>query len=554
MSQFNENVRRILAHLKGVKGWSMKDVSDQAFFFCVQDRERFYKWLRRVKCGESVSRHHQATVKFERALRWMIHSNESLFEDEHLDFTLQRFDVIEWVLRLVERSDLDKMMRGLGLDAGLNERLASNIAFNAELMGETPRKPLRASKSVMRQPYTTEPKVVVKWTGSKRRQAAEILRHFPRQIETYFEPFLGGASLLLGLLLSDIPVKRVRCSDINPALIGIWNIIKDDSDALCKFYEHFWIELQRRGKEFYYEVRTRFNEDHDPLKFFALMRTCRNGYVRFNKDAEFNTGFHHRRRGINPKWLRPLLGDWSTRLNAVDVQFEVKDYRAVESTPGDFMYLDPPYKSRRGDSYGVQFNLTELWGWLEGQRGGYALSLNGFKDDEDVRVDVPRHLYDESFLIDNGTNAFHRMMNRKVIARDSLYVRLMPSVEASHDAVEPPPPLLIATDATPVATEANPALMPPNEKIDRELVERIREWVHTAKFETRDTREVLLNDLLTGRKWNRTTGRAMPKLNDPTAKYFAGKWRNAVIKGIEAGLTLADAIDAALNDWLATQK
>ena len=66
MVQLNENVRVILAHLKEMKGWSMKDVSEQAFFFAPEDRERFYKWLRRVKRGERVARHHGTTVKFER--------------------------------------------------------------------------------------------------------------------------------------------------------------------------------------------------------------------------------------------------------------------------------------------------------------------------------------------------------------------------------------------------------------------------------------------------------------------------------------------------------
>ena len=262
----------------------------------------------------------------------------------------------------------------------------------------------------------------MKWTGSKQRQAAEILGHFPTQIETYYEPFLGGASLLLGLLLSEIQVKRFRCSDINPALIGIWTIIKDDPDALFQFYEDFWDELQRRGEEFYYETRTKFNEDRDPLKFFALLRTCRNGFVRFNREGEFNSGFHHQRRGIHPKSLRPLLEACSARLKAVDVRFEVKDYRSIESASGDFLYLDPPYKSRRGDTYGVRFDVAGLWTWLESQTGSYALSLNGFKGDQDMRVDVPSHLYDESFLIDSGTNPFLRMTNRRVIDRDSLYV------------------------------------------------------------------------------------------------------------------------------------
>ena len=130
-----------------------------------------------------------------------------------------------------------------------------------------------------------------------------------------------------------------------------------------------------------------------------------------------------------------------------------------------------------------------------------------------------------------------------------------PFAEAGDVAFEPSErrSLLIAAEAKPVATEAKPASMPPNEEIDEKLVERIRERVHTAKFETRDAREVLLSDLLTGRKGDHPKG-TVPKLNDPTARYFKNRWRNAVIKRIGAGLALADAIDAELNDWLATQK
>jgi len=34
--------------------------------------------------------------------------------------------------------------------------------------------------------------VLIKWTGSKRRQARQIVAKFPRKIATYYEPFLGG--------------------------------------------------------------------------------------------------------------------------------------------------------------------------------------------------------------------------------------------------------------------------------------------------------------------------------------------------------------------------
>lgn len=48
----------------------------------------------------------------------------------------------------------------------------------------------------------------IKWSGSKRSQAEEILKRFPRQINTYYEPFCGGCSILRRLLDGDIEVKK----------------------------------------------------------------------------------------------------------------------------------------------------------------------------------------------------------------------------------------------------------------------------------------------------------------------------------------------------------
>ena len=66
---------------------------------------------------------------------------------------------------------------------------------------------------------------VIKWTGSKRSQAKELLQFFPKEISTYYEPFCGGASMLRKLLDSEIKVQNYCCSDINADLIGLWNMI-----------------------------------------------------------------------------------------------------------------------------------------------------------------------------------------------------------------------------------------------------------------------------------------------------------------------------------------
>ena len=78
---------------------------------------------------------------------------------------------------------------------------------------------------------------VIKWTGSKRSQTTEILKHFPREMDTYYEPFVGGGSIMRALLESDIKVNRIVCSDINNDLIRLWQDIKDYPQELADRYK-----------------------------------------------------------------------------------------------------------------------------------------------------------------------------------------------------------------------------------------------------------------------------------------------------------------------------
>lgn len=67
---------------------------------------------------------------------------------------------------------------------------------------------------------------VIKWSGSKRSQSEVIVSNFPKKITIYYEPFVGGGSVLYQLLNSDIKVESFIYSDINEDLIKLWNIMK----------------------------------------------------------------------------------------------------------------------------------------------------------------------------------------------------------------------------------------------------------------------------------------------------------------------------------------
>lgn len=86
---------------------------------------------------------------------------------------------------------------------------------------------------------------VIKWSGSKRSQSEEIISNFPKEINIYYEPFVGGGSVLYQLLNSDIKVNKFICSDINEDLINLWNTIKDTPLELSIHYNKLWGELNK---------------------------------------------------------------------------------------------------------------------------------------------------------------------------------------------------------------------------------------------------------------------------------------------------------------------
>jgi len=249
-------------------------------------------------------------------------------------------------------------------------------------------------------------------------------------IETYYEPFVGGASVLYKLLHTDIKVKNdYICSDINSDLISLWNAIKDFPKDLIYTYFKMWNELNcdndiERKKEYFYSVRKRFNQYRKPSDFLFLSRTCTNGLIRYNSKGYFNTSLHFTRTGIKPESLAQIIIDWHKKLNKFDVQFICRDYQIVITKENDFMYLDPPYAGTKGMYYG-SINHESLWEWLRKQKGSYILSFDGTCGNEDRTFDVPEDVYNEHDYSYSGCSSFKRIKEKGTqYVNESLYIKL----------------------------------------------------------------------------------------------------------------------------------
>lgn len=274
---------------------------------------------------------------------------------------------------------------------------------------------------------------VIKWSGSKRSQCEDILEYFPQTINTYYEPFCGGCSMLMGLMNSDIFVKRYVCSDINKDLIALWEKVKYSPDEIYESYVKLWEELNKdndiyRKRKFFEEQRDIYNKTHDPLVFFFIMRTTTNGMPRYNQKGEFNNSFHVTRNGIKPELLKPILTEWSEKLRKNNVEFVHRSYEEIlgEVKEGDFIYMDPPYFNTKGMYFGG-IDFESFFVFLENvskMNVRFALSFDGKSGDIDNTYSIPENCYRRHLYIKSGNSSFKRTIgkDKNAIVYESLYL------------------------------------------------------------------------------------------------------------------------------------
>lgn len=279
---------------------------------------------------------------------------------------------------------------------------------------------------------------VIKWTGSKRSQAFEIIRYFPESIDTYYEPFCGGCSVLRTLLSSNIKVRQYVCSDINQDLINLWNEIKENPNEVSQHYNYLWKELNKdsnidRKRSFFESIRKRYNNEHSSLDFMFIMRTCINGMPRYNSKGDFNNSFHLTRNGIVPESLDSIIKEWSFYLNRFDVRFICQSYENIKPSENDFIYCDPPYANTDAIYFGG-INIEEIFEWLSNLSCSYAFSFNGKVKNIDMTYVIPKKLYSQHIYLKSGISRIFRKIKDNVF--ESLYIKNYRNVEDSNNLDE----------------------------------------------------------------------------------------------------------------------
>ncbi|MGB8647289.1 MAG: DNA adenine methylase [Anaerolineae bacterium] len=268
----------------------------------------------------------------------------------------------------------------------------------------------------------------IPYQGSKRKLASCILSFCPDIPERLVEPFAGSAAVSIAAAMEG-KAYRFHLNDVNKPLMGLWAEIINQPLRLADAYEKLWNQQIGNERQFYDEVRNRFNRTARPELLLYLLARCVKAAVRYNTDGEFNQSPDNRRKGRQPENMRQdiiavsnLFRD-RTRLSSVD-------YRSIlrNVSRKDLVYLDPPYQGVSGRHHGryssgvASPELIRALSDLVKHRTSFILSYDGRTGKKVYGDGLPKKLGLYHIEVKAGRSAQSTLLDEREVTYESVYL------------------------------------------------------------------------------------------------------------------------------------
>ncbi len=189
--------------------------------------------------------------------------------------------------------------------------------------------------------FTFDAKPVLKWAGGKQGLADRLIRYFPDKFGSYYEPFVGGGSVLLTL-----HPETAIIGDLNDWLLDTYVAIRTDHERVAKLFNGMV-----NTKDEYDRMRSISPATLDLFQRAAhliyLNKTCFRGLFRVNQKGQFNVPYGaYDRRYYDPDNLATV----AQCLKRVEIRYTDFELCLADVNSQDFVYLDPPYYKQGGYS------------------------------------------------------------------------------------------------------------------------------------------------------------------------------------------------------------
>lgn len=197
-------------------------------------------------------------------------------------------------------------------------------------------------------------KPFLKWAGGKVKLAADIASRIGNAGGcTYYEPFLGGASIFF-----ELQTSRAVLSDENQELVNTYSCIQSQPTRV-----HIKLQalVEVHSSDNYYRVRELFNQRQgsrfdQAARFIYLNKAGFNGVYRVNRLGAYNVPSGKRGQLAIP--TKDALVAVSNRLIGAALIHSDFELVVAHAAAGDVIYLDPPYPPISDSSFFTHYEAS----------------------------------------------------------------------------------------------------------------------------------------------------------------------------------------------------
>ena len=206
------------------------------------------------------------------------------------------------------------------------------------------------------------------YVGDKYKLMNQLNKLFPKKINNFYEPFVGGGTVFL-----NVNAKKYFLNDIDKNLISIHEFLIKSADEKKAFFRNiervinkhnfsrsykedivpdsfkkkfkktYYAKFNKAGYEKLRDENNK-NKENDPLSLYILLIYGFNRMLRFNKSGDFNLPVGNLDFNKN---VVDALKNYFIFVQNKNIIFTSKDFKSflnkIIYLKDDFVYLDPPY-------------------------------------------------------------------------------------------------------------------------------------------------------------------------------------------------------------------
>lgn len=237
-----------------------------------------------------------------------------------------------------------------------------------------------------------------------------MIAQYGKQVDTYVEPFAGGAGIAMGLLLNR-QIEHIIINDINPGVYSFWHSVCNDTENILRLIRDTDINIEN----FIAQKNIYRNETQHSLNLgfatFFLNRTCFSGVLDagpiggYNQTGKYLIDARYNRQEL----MKKIEKIAQFRSNIEIYNLDILDFiKKVENKKENlFTYFDPPYFIKGKALYTNFLNEEDhkkIYQSIKKLKTPWLLTYDNVDDISKIYKKYPQFEFNLSYTVNSKVN------------------------------------------------------------------------------------------------------------------------------------------------------